>query len=75
MTKERKKRGRKREREEGKEEKKERIGGRVGDMEGGREGGEEWRAVLVRMCRNWGVSCIVGRNLKCGKEFDSPSKS
>lgn len=29
--------------------------------------GEERREVLVRMWRNWGVSCIVGRNLKCGK--------
>lgn len=66
MTKEKKER--EKEREGGREGiKKERIGGRVGDMEGGREGGEERRAVLVRMCRNWGVSCIVGRNLKCGK--------
>ena len=67
MNKERKER----EREEGKEEQLETIEGRVGDMELARRKkgrrGEERREVLVRMWRNWGVSCIVGRNLKCGK--------
>ena len=43
----------------------------MGDKEQGRmkkgRRGEERREVVVRMWRNWGVSCIVGRNLKCGK--------